>query len=128
MPDIILHLWRSLMLLISEWKTGIYFERWLIQGWWSRLIKDLPNNTAVFIVTALLLVAADRRGLPMFTYSSGSQTFLVRGPLRKIWWSAKYKILNYIGIRGPLQLILRTTSGPRSRLWESLTYRDRTRP
>ncbi len=39
---------------------------------------------------------------------------------QKIWWSAKDKILNYIGIRGPLQLISRTTSGPRSRLWESL--------
>jgi len=27
-----------------------------------------------------------------------------------------------IGILGPLQLISRTTSGPRSRLWESLLY------
>ncbi len=58
----------------------------------------------------------------LLNYISGSQTFLVRGPLRKIWWSAKDKILNYIGIRGPLQLISRTTSGPRSRLWESLNY------
>jgi len=37
----------------------------------------------------------------LLNYISGSQTFLVRGPLRKIWWSAKDKILNYIGIRGP---------------------------
>jgi len=40
----------------------------------------------------------------------------------EIWWSAKDKILNYIGIRGPLQLVSRTTSGPRSRLWESLIW------
>ncbi len=40
---------------------------------------------------------------------------------QKIWWSAKDKLLNYIGIRGPLQLISRTTSGPRSRLCESLS-------
>jgi len=56
-------------------------------------------------------------------YSSGSQTFPVRGPLRKIWGSAKI----YIGIGGPLQLISRTTSGPRSRLWESLVYMFQTK-
>ncbi len=55
--------------------------------------------------------------------SSGSQTFLVRGPLRKTRWSAKKKILIYIGICKPLKLISRTTSGPRSRLWESLHQR-----
>ncbi len=55
-------------------------------------------------------------------YSSGSQTFPERGPLRIIWWSAKHKMLISIEIRGPLQPILRTTSGPRSRLWESLPY------
>jgi len=51
---------------------------------------------------------------------AGSQTFSVRGPLKIIWWSTKHKILVCIGIRGPLQLISRTTSGPWSRLWESL--------
>ncbi len=58
----------------------------------------------------------------VYPYFSVSETFLVRGPLWKIWWSTKDKILIYIGMRGPLQQILRTTSGPRSRLWESLPY------
>jgi len=31
----------------------------------------------------------------------------VGGPLRIIWWSAKHKILICIGIRGPLQLVVR---------------------
>ncbi len=48
--------------------------------------------------------------------------FLVRRPLKKIWWSAKDKILIYIGIRRPLELISRTTSGPQSRLGESLDW------
>ena len=38
---------------------------------------------------------------------------MVCGPLAKIWWSAKDELLIYMGIRGPLQLISRTTSGPR---------------
>ena len=52
--------------------------------------------------------------------TSGSQTFPLRGPLKIFQWSAKPKILIYIGIGGPLELISRTTSGPRSRLWETL--------
>jgi len=32
----------------------------------------------------------------VFIYISGSQTLLVRGPLIKIWWSAKDKILIFI--------------------------------
>jgi len=60
--------------------------------------------------------------LSLSLYFSDSQTFPMRGPLRKIWWSAKHKILIVIWSFGPLQLISRATSGPRSRLWESLLY------
>ncbi len=60
----------------------------------------------------------------LIPYSSGSQTFLVCGPLKLFWCSAKHKTVIYIGIRGPLKLIWRTTSGLRSRLWESLPWSD----
>ena len=66
-------------------------------------------------------------------YTSGSQTFPMRGPLRIIWWSAntnwwsaKHKLAFCIRIRGPLRLITRTTCGPRSRLWESLAQKQET--
>ncbi len=36
---------------------------------------------------------------------SGPQTFPERGPFRIIWWSSKHKILNCVGIRGPLVVL-----------------------
>jgi hypothetical protein len=46
--------------IVSECKTDVYFERWLIQR--------LPNDTAVpTISTKSLLVTADRRGLTILT-------------------------------------------------------------
>jgi hypothetical protein len=55
-------------------------------------------------------------------FISGPQTFPVRRPLGITWCSAKQKILIFTEIRGPLQLISRTTGGLRSRPWESLVY------
>ncbi len=55
-----------------------------------------------------------------FVQISGSQTFPVRGPPKIFYCSAKHKILIRTDIRGPLELVWRTTSGPRSRLWETL--------
>ncbi len=53
--------------------------------------------------------------------SNGSQPFPMCGPLGIFYWYAGHKIMIFMGIRGPLQLISRTTtSDPQSRLWEPL--------
>ncbi len=76
---------------------------------WSRVINEQNNKHHLFTKVQ----------------SSGSQTFLVCGPLKIFLCSSKQKLLicNWNG--GPLELILRTTSGPRSILQESLVWRLR---
>ncbi len=88
-------------------------------SWVAQSSGDIPTFVALLIPSEPLIPFGQAEKPVRNSLShSGSQTFLVRGPLRKIWWSAKEKILNYIEIRGPFQLISLTTNGPRSRLWK----------
>ncbi len=89
---------------ISSWKKS-----------WKKLAHKIIFFTPQTIFYFLYLT---------YIQTSGSQTFLVHGPLSIIWWSAKHKILICIRIHGPLQPISWTTSGLRSRLWESLIQTD----
>jgi len=86
----------------------------------TRVVKKVIN----YMVTLVIIIWYWKHWLGYVRL--GYQTFLVRGPLIKIWWSAKDKILFYTGIREPLQLIFRTTSGPWSKLGEPLDYYFRT--
>ena len=78
---------------------------------------QLSDNEFTFIPIKILLKFCLLKG-----QSSDSQTFSVGGPLKIFQCSSKHKILICIAIHGPLALISRTTSGPQSRLWESLHF------
>jgi len=123
--------WHKWGVWLSEHSPGLVIGAYCAsffgaQKWPSPLyrysvpIKRYVRINFVLIVNQTRRWSCYRHCTDIVTLVQWFQTFLVRGPLRKIWWSAKDKILNYIGFRGPVQLISRTTSGPRSRLRESL--------
>jgi len=96
-----------LILVVVNFYT-ISSELQVLLSFWL-LSKKYENQKEETLSEALLILYGDNflkyifdlLELRTIHLGSGSQTFLVRGPLRKIWLSAKDKILNYIGIRGP---------------------------